>query len=92
MPLYSDFKSAKIVKFKNVAISIFENDFGFFKSSHFRFFIPFCPAIRSIFFRVLRLRVPQPSSPKKGCRCYQGYERRFCFQNFVPLAHKQKKE
>jgi hypothetical protein len=27
MPLYSDFKSAKIVKFKNVAISIFENDF-----------------------------------------------------------------
>jgi hypothetical protein len=56
MPLYSDFKSAKIVKFKNVAISKFENDFGFFRSSHFWFFFTFSPAIRSIFFRVIWLR------------------------------------
>jgi hypothetical protein len=64
MPLYSDFKSAKIVKFKNVAISKNENDFEFFRSSHFRFFITFSPAIRSIFL-VLLAEVLEASTTKK---------------------------
>jgi hypothetical protein len=63
MPLYSDFKSAKIVKFENVAISKFENDCSFFRSSHF------CFLSRFVLLYALSFNA---SEALKGYRFHQG--------------------
>jgi hypothetical protein len=82
MPLYSDFKSAKIVKFENVAISKFEKHLSFFRSS------TFCFLSRWVLLYAVSFNAWEAL---KGCRFHQGYKRRFYFQNFVPLARNIKR-